>query len=289
MTSNFEPKFEPGQFLRRRLVRIYPSYWITACLYLGYHTVVGSPYSLSATEAVGALLLIPGTAGQIIGPAWTLAYEMFFYVCFASTMWLGLNRGFIALVTGFVALIALGAIMRPESAFLDVVTNPLLLEFLAGMCIGWLVKTGRLPLSLGTPAMAIGLALFVVGIWFGYKRLPTVVMWGVPSTLLVAGIVAAEIRKGSAAAVRLVGHLGDSSYSLYLFHILILTVLVDAYGALGAFAMPNAILASVAATIVCIACSEGFYRTLEQPVLRSLNGKRRPAAQSGQMLPSSKA
>ena len=93
VTSRFEPSFQPFEFMRRRLLRIYPVYWICAALYLAFHTFIGELYDISVGQVAGALVLWPGHASSVIGPAWTLAYEMFFYLSFALAMALGLSRG----------------------------------------------------------------------------------------------------------------------------------------------------------------------------------------------------
>jgi exopolysaccharide production protein ExoZ len=285
MTSKFDPAFSSREFMRRRLLRIYPVYWISASLYLAYHSTLGTGYGLSLTDAAGALLLVPGSAPKIIGPAWTLAYEMYFYLSFAAIMRLGLNRGVVTLGLLFAALIALGAAFRPQIAVFDVATNPLLMEFVAGMVIGWLVKMQRFPTSMGWVLALAGLGLFLASALYGYRRLPTVLSWGIPSALLVAGVVAIEIQRSANAAARLVGRLGDSSYSLYLLHVLLITIVVDLLLAFSPGRVPNAILASFAVVVFCVFVSELFHRQIEVPMLRALNGKRRSARLGGAAQP----
>src|SRR5690606_18586486 len=98
--------YEARKFFKRRLLRIYPIYWLCVLAYIGVHGLIGQPYDLSANDTVGAFLLWPSSASLFIGPAWTLSYEMFFYICFGLAMMLSLTRGLIALFLVFGALIA---------------------------------------------------------------------------------------------------------------------------------------------------------------------------------------
>lgn len=275
-TSSFAGGFSARQFLRRRLMRIYPIYWICVALYLLAHAAIAQPYDLTPGQLAGALLLAPGHAARIIGPAWTLAFEMYFYLCFGLFMTLGLNRGLLALGGFFLAMIALHPLLPWRGAAINLAGSTLLLEFLAGCAIGWLSRTGRLPGSGGTVLIGLALALFAAGLMLGYDRYPSVVVWGVPSALLVGGLVMVENgRRAGPATVRL-GRLGESSYALYLVHILVITLVLTAAGdradsipALGA-ALAIAILAQIVA--------EALHRGVEKPLLRRLNRRGGPGS-----------
>jgi exopolysaccharide production protein ExoZ len=216
--------YEAGKFFKRRLLRIYPIYWLCVVAYIGVHALIGKPYDLSAGETVGALLLWPSSASLVIGPAWTLTYEMFFYICFGFAMMLSLTRGLIVLFLVFGALIAVGQFATLDSYDLVVVTNLLLAEFLAGAAIGWLAHMHLLPLRWGPALTALGIGLFIAGMVADYTRWPSPVVWGVPSTILVLGIVSWESARGASPLVKRMSRLGDSSYVLYLIHILVISV-----------------------------------------------------------------
>ncbi|TCJ32808.1 acyltransferase [Parafrankia sp. BMG5.11] len=274
VASRFEPEFSVSQFMRRRLLRIYPVYWICAALYLAFHSFVGDPYNLSAAQIAGALLLWPGVSSSIIGPAWTLVYEMFFYICFALTMWLGLSRGFFVLSGAFICLPILGLVFRPESSAMHVVTNSLLLEFIAGVGIGWLFKRNYLPQWGGELWVGLAIILFLGGAAYGYKTLPSALSWGLPSALLILGVVCLEVKAGAGRVVRIISLLGDSSYSLYLLHILLITILLAGSSMYPLSSPPNAIVASLAVSAICVAVAELFHRKIERPLLYIANPRR---------------
>jgi exopolysaccharide production protein ExoZ len=276
-TSNFEPVFRPRQFMRRRLVRIYPVYWICAALYLAYHSLYGEPYELSFVQLVSALLLWPGHAGLIIGPAWTLAYEMFFYCCFALAMALGLTRGLVVLSGSFAVLIVFGLVVAPVSPALHLATNALLAEFVAGMAIGWLLKRNFLPMTSAVPWITMALVLYVGGLFYGFSRLPSALAWGLPSAFLVLGAICWELRQGTTTITRWTGVLGDSSYSLYLVHILLITLFLEVTMEFPPLKGHSALAMTAIVTGSCVVLAELFHRGVERPLLRRLNPRRGPS------------
>jgi exopolysaccharide production protein ExoZ len=272
--SRFDPEFKPAEFLRRRLIRIYPIYWICAAIYLLYHALLGQPYSYSSEKLLGSLFLWPGDSAFIIGPAWTLSYEMFFYLCFALTMALGLNRGLIFLSTIFAILVLVGLVFEPKSSALHLATNSLLVEFVGGMAIGWLVKRNIAPRSRAGTWIAVAIGLYMAGAWYGFSRLPSAVVWGVPSVLLVLGAVGWELKHRAGSMTELIGGLGDSSYSLYLTHILLITVALDVGRDFFLMITNSAPALTAILSTICVVLAELFHRGVERPLLRRL--KTRP-------------
>jgi exopolysaccharide production protein ExoZ len=266
--------YEAGKFFKRRLLRIYPIYWLCVLAYIGLHGLISKPYYLSARETVGALLLWPSSASLFIGPAWTLSYEMFFYVCFGLAMMLSLTRGLIVLFVVFGALIAVRHFATLSSYDLFVVTNPLLAEFLAGTAIGWLAQMGRLPLRWGPALTALGIGLFVAGIVAGYSRWPSPAAWGVPSAILVLGLVSWESARGASPLVQRISRLGDSSYVLYLIHILVISVALYLSNGLPSTLVPSPPVAALLIAIVSIVLAEAIHRGIERPMLALLNPSR---------------
>ncbi len=272
-TSRTEPSFDAKSFLRRRLLRIYPIYWICAALYVIAHFAIEQPFFLSGAEWIGALLLWPGQASKIIGPAWTLSFEMYFYVCFGLFILFGLTRGLLGLGAFFLVCIFVRPLTGFQSSPTNLASNPLLIEFLAGCVIGWLLKTGRLPKRGGNLAIVGALFLYLGGIVVGYERVPSLIAWGPPSALLILGVAIIESARGAHSSVRRIGYFGDSSYALYLIHILIITLIISAVGAARVQTLP-AIPGAILITILSLAAAESLHWGLERPLLRRLNPRR---------------
>ena len=274
-TSNFISGFDAVAFFRRRILRIYPIYWICAGMYLIGHAMLGLRFNLSAIDFLGAIFLFPDFSFKIIGPGWTLSYEVFFYLCFGLFMTAGLNRGLVLLGISFAFLVALGIVLPFDTPLWNFVTNSLLLEFLAGSAIGWLFTRNHLPHRGGGFVTILALSLFAAGILFGYDRFPSALMWGVPSALLIAGAVMMESKRQAPLWVQKVGYFGDSSYALYLIHLLVITIALQLSMKITLpIEFPPAVLAGFI-SIVALAIAEILHHRIEKPLLRTLNSRRR--------------
>jgi len=263
-------RLTPGGFLKRRLIRIYPIYWVMVALYLLAHQVIGPPYQLDLMQIAGAALLVPGYSSLVIGPGWTLSYEMYFYLCFALALFAGVRRGLVIL-TAFYALSVMAGLMHsPGAPWSPVATNSLLIEFLSG---GWLAMAflrGRVvPRPAGAVLAAAAVCLFVAGFWLPYESLPSVVSWGVPAFMLVTGSLAFEpsLKKGFG---RRLAKLGDSSYLLYLSLVLVLDLLIATpIGALNT-SEATAIWLSFPLSAACAAIAAIGYEVFERPLLKGI-------------------
>jgi len=205
---------------------------------LAFHNSFEAGYSLSFDQIVRAFLLLPVDSANIIGPGWTLSFELYFYLCFGIAMTLGLHRGLWLLTLCFLSLAAMRypIMMYADRTFLDFMNNSLIVEFLFGAWVAYFIVLGiRFDTRMANAMLAAGVAAFFVGGAVGYTRLPSVAMWGIPSALVVAGFVYRERNGQLFGLVRRWSWLGDSSYSLYLLHVL----LIDMTLMLAAHLYPN--------------------------------------------------
>jgi exopolysaccharide production protein ExoZ len=263
--------FDSTNFLLRRFVRIYPTYWIIAAFYLLSHQLLLPYYGLSAGTVAGSLLLLPGYSSLIIGPGWTLSYEVYFYLCFGVFMCLGLLRGLLGLSLYFLLFILLGVGFHFSSAALHVVTDSLLVEFLFGAWIAYsFISDVRLSDNVSIGLLILAVVVFVAGVVVGYHSLPTVVTWGIPSALLIAGSVSMERNGSLPRIIQRCSFLGDSSYSLYLVHILIIDLLLSLVIRLLAQPHVNYFIACLVLTTFCIGAAHVFYEFIERGLVRSL-------------------
>jgi exopolysaccharide production protein ExoZ len=77
-----------GEFLKKRFLRIYPTYWamcllvfLTVKLHWGINL---SLQDISATEKIQELLLLPANYHGFVQVAWSLSFEMLFYFIFCA-------------------------------------------------------------------------------------------------------------------------------------------------------------------------------------------------------------
>ena len=285
--------FSTSAFLSRRFIRIYPIYFIYAALYLAFYELVANGKTLTLAQLIGSLLLLPGYSSLIIGPGWTLSFEIYFYCWFGALMVLGLTRGLVLLTTLFLAFIALRFALGSVNDTLHVFTNPLLIEFLLGAWIGYIVISG-VKVSTATAATMVvaSVAGFAAGTAYGYHRAPAVVMWALPSALLVGGFVFAECIGRMPRIVRRLSFLGDSSYSLYLLHILLIDAVIfltmrmisSAHDYSLWIGTSGMIIIGLVIAACCIGISTALYELVERRLVIFLqNFYRRRVAMAGRL------
>jgi peptidoglycan/LPS O-acetylase OafA/YrhL len=232
-----EPR-EVGAFLKRRVARIYPLYWACLAAVIALGWLVPGLTRRSKTdglEILRSIVLWPQDDYPLVGVAWTLTFEMFFYVVFAALI--ALPRRWFLPALGAWALVVLAlypALDDPAytgirgNLQLPLYASPLVLEFIAGCFIGWRLASGP-GMPLAGSALGAGLALLVVGGgYFGTVDndlatygMPRVAVFGVASVLIIYGSAGLE-RAGRWWTSRPLCFWGDASYSLYLTHVYVI-------------------------------------------------------------------
>ena len=272
---------QPGAskaFLRRRLVRIVPLYWLYSLIML---VLVLLPFTLreqifSGIYTIKSFLFIPafnpasGLDVPLLAPGWTLSYEMYFYLIFSLLLCLDKRFLLPAITTLFCLSAAVGLWSPIEDPILKVVTSPLLLEFALGCHLACLVN--RRDISPGMCYLLIAGALLVLYLVCGLKvdSQTRFILWGLPASALMAGMVFLE-KNGLTRFSSLMARIGDSSYSIYLSHIFIVlcvSTLVKR-GIISAL-LPNDLLAGCT-ILMCIFTGYLSYRYIEQNFSRALN------------------
>ena len=288
-------------FITRRLIRIVPLYWVATTLKLA--TIIALPAlaldsPLELWNTIASYLFIPTfddtslLAAPLLKVGWTLNYEMFFYAIFTLALFLGKSPlKFTAAI--FAIAVAVNLFSTPKFPYAYGFLEPILMEFVMGMLVAKLcmrvnninagVNTG---LNIGaknfidkllqyistTKAGAIIGAVAVVisfAIMFNCAEQPMWwrwAYWGIPSMVIVLVVALAEpaLRK---VMPKILATLGDSSYSLYLFH----TFTVPLLGTLMLklkLAQPTRALAAciVISPLVCLA----IYAWFELPMTTRL-------------------
>jgi peptidoglycan/LPS O-acetylase OafA/YrhL len=201
-----------GQFIRDRLWRIYPLWWVALLPWL--FMVPRGP-----TFVMSSLSLWPIYAGGYYVPVlkvgWTLSFELLFY--------LGMTLAIVtraAVPLGLYAVFLLGA-LTTANPLLHFVGSPMALEFLMGVLVARLPRRallgGLIPLGLALFALtspAIGDVEASLGPQWALSR---TMEWGLPAALIVWGVLSLE-RVFDHRAFDLPVAVGDASYSIYLFH-----------------------------------------------------------------------
>jgi Predicted acyltransferases len=271
----------PAKFLRDRLLRIAPSYWIvTTVMVLGAAVGLFPNLRLDLSHILGSYLFIPvaspstGQFWPVLVQGWTLNYEMFFYLAFAAALFLP-SRWRLATLTGVLCTVVLFGIGQDAgrtgpAAFY---TRPLILEFAAGALLAKVWKHGALPPPLVGGVVMVGSiagfgAIHRLGLPFDER------VCGPLAVMLVLGILSIEVGRWLPRLPAL-AYLGNSSYSIYLWHTLAISVVTKAGMLLSLPPLLTAATGVVAGTILgCLA-----YEVVEKP-LQALFKRKRPVSQS---------
>ncbi|MET0848106.1 MAG: acyltransferase [Pseudomonas sp.] len=214
----------PGRFLLYRLFRIVPAYWLYTVL-MALVVVFAQPVlpdqTIDWSHFLLSLLFIPteNPGGYGIYPTlnvgWTLNYEMLFYVLFA---WALLFRLQVRLLIVGALLFAVCQAWTGYGWISEFYHSDIVYEFLLGIAIGMVYRRGWIKPGLWLPLLGIGGALLAI---YNLAPQPRFLAWGVPSAVLVMACMALERFFENTRAFKV---LGDCSYSVYLMHVLVLSV-----------------------------------------------------------------
>jgi len=266
----------PQQFFLRRCARIVPLYWaasgiLLVYVLLRYPDLASANFSIGSIVASFAFFPYPAPNGEVFpinGVGWTLNYEMFFYLIFSIALLASRRAAVLGVSIFFVAIVVAGALLGPLSGSLGFWTNPIIFDFLFGTCVALAFREGlRLPgwAALGAilGGVAAGVAMAAIG------NLPRWLALGLPSALVLGGLVLSHAPRSNALVWRGLGFLGDASYALYLLHGMAMALprrffpsLVD----------PNAspMLYAALLLLVAVAVAIAAYVLFERPVTRVL-------------------
>jgi peptidoglycan/LPS O-acetylase OafA/YrhL len=211
-----------------------------------------------------------GEAFPLFVIGWTLNYEMAFYAIFA--LFIGFREKAALWLTAatIMAIAALGLLLAPASLPLRFWSNPIILEFVAGIGLYGLHRTGGLRLA--TPAR-LTMAAIALGMLALHPDDPgpwRTLIWGGPAVLLVATALAWSEASATAGEGSRSDLAGDLSYAVYLAHLPIVLVAATAFRTLtpaSGWAWFCLFPAVVAAGTLLAALL--LHRLIERPILRA--------------------
>jgi exopolysaccharide production protein ExoZ len=209
-------------FMLRRIVRIVPLWWVALTVKVVIalvHPGVVNHNFFQLDYALKSYFFIPyfnelHAVVPLHGVGWTLLHEIFFYSLFSIAMWCGLRPALVASIA--ISLVwVVGQSVVVDNPFWSVATHTSNLYFVLGMAVGStlvLTRPGqrlrRLVVVVLTAAAAM---LFALQTQFHVHYVyPIVLAMGAGSLIFT------DLRLPS--WLNSFGRLGDSSYSLYLFH-----------------------------------------------------------------------
>lgn len=287
-TTRFSGAGASVNFIKRRCARIYSGYWpffLAAALVFAW----ARPDHFAGSNLTGSFFLWPMPLNKVLlDVSWTLSFEMYFYMLFTALVLLAVGRRLL-LLTALVCLVGLYNLYRhfvlnefgPDQyyyiSFSNIfLTSPFLLEFFAGALLASFTGKGSrgaawLILIAGIAGFAIaGAANMLVydgNIEQGFHVVPRVLLFGIPSVLVLWGLVSLE-RNGLVAPRQFSLNTGGASYAIYLCH----TIFLVATMKLGMNAALQGSGDLVVQSVFILYCalivvfSVWHYRVVEQPL-----------------------
>ncbi len=263
---------KPGSFMIDRLTRVAPPYMLlTVAIYLIANYVPGAFPNMrtNLSHLILSALFIPhidpyGKAFPLVVPGWTLTYEIFFYIVFSVGLLTPVRRRAWICTAAFSMLVGIGLLTHSDIEAVNTYTNPLLMEFVAGLWLGVAWNSRKLPSKQwGGIAFVAGIAALTT--WemlYGTQPIGLrALVWGVPAALIVVGLLIIEQSVGLVRS-RFLLLLGNSSYSIYLVNVFVVaaTWRVMSHAPIWVFFV-TAIVTSIVGGVV-------FWRVVERPLTR---------------------
>ncbi len=224
------------KFLLERALRIAPVYWIATTLFIVAAALFPSQIthaSIAPAHALASYLFIPyarpgdGNFSPILALGWSLNYEMVFYALFSFCIWFNSKAITVTITAVFLVITVLHGFTAPNTVP-HYLSKPIILLFLAGTVISYLHQVVPRRLSLPSWAFVAIVAVFVtvkqLFIPFGASLLQDSIL--AISMVTVAAFT--YINDSESQAARRVTTTGDASYSLYLFHIFAINLIIIA-------------------------------------------------------------
>jgi exopolysaccharide production protein ExoZ len=269
-------------FMRRRIVRIAPLYWLVTTFALAaalYAPALmkappGDHHYIIASYLFWPAMNLAGYVRPLAAPGWTLNLEMLFYVVFAVALLLRRGVGLFLLFASLGLLVAARVSGLLSGVPLNFWGDPIVLGFLFGSAVGVVFNKGwRLSALSAITLAAIGFAIiFLRWIPDGEETaLSMRLAEAAPAALiLIAFALGPQIDDG----LRLWQPallIGDASYSLYLVHEFLLRLLSFVWlkGPAAILPLWMFVPAGIAVTSMVALTA---YRYFERPVTRWLNG-----------------
>jgi peptidoglycan/LPS O-acetylase OafA/YrhL len=231
-----------GRYAKRRLTRIYPTYWLLLLLIVPFDVFTHTLFDgyANAWEVVKSVFLLPQDH-TILDVTWSLRNELLFYLLFGLMIYNA--RLGIGVAAAWIAATMMRPLFVPVGAdpWINVLTYPMNVEFLAGVAAGWAFPR----LNIARPLVILGVGLVgLAALWVFEDHMwslhpdahpaPATLPWpqfmliccgyGGAVVAVILGLTSLEKIDRLTVPPALVT-VGGASYLLYLIHVPALLIL----------------------------------------------------------------
>jgi exopolysaccharide production protein ExoZ len=270
-------------FIKRRLIRVVPIYWLVTFFYIVKFHLEGHP--AMPADVFRSFLFIPftndsGLMRPVLGVAWTLNYEMFFYALMAVAVALFARWRVVMVITGLLSLTLVGQLLDLPPNPIRVTTwlllaNNWLLFFVVGLVVARLPSYVSMPhlawqsaFALAAATIATHMVLSQSFAW--YASHADWMAMGACGLAVLTATNTRDLAHGPNTWSDWLVKAGDGSYSTYLVHGTILGFTARLVGKYTTedWSMPF----SFAMVLVCSIAGYQVFKFIEMPLINKLNG-----------------
>lgn len=270
-----KPERGIGYFAVRRFARVVPLYWLLTGAVIAIATI--KPSLLNSTTVtfdavVKSMLFIPyekssGAVQPLLFLGWTLCYEMFFYVIYATCL-LWKKKADMICVAVFLVILAAHTIWPKGSVLWRFYTNPIVFEFALGilLCKVYLHWDFFRQGSHLASAILIALALIIYAPLNAYLGEFNVTAPGLFAVLVVAGFLFWKAPQADTQHIVVASLVlfGNASYGLYLMHPYLIQASIKLVGKSLSLPMFSALM--VLTALATVALSVAVFAFVEKPI-----------------------
>lgn len=279
----YKKKFKP--FILKRFIRIYPNYWVVTIIMLFVNLINSQFWSNPGLidTVVKSILLIPQNDYPIVGPAWTLSYELLFYLAFSLLILLKPKYSLPIVSSWLVVSLSLfiGKLINNfevHQLYIKFLFSSYNLEFALGLLAAYIVYKFKLKLKTNHAILLLTLGIAIFSLYGVYSNThPTIrnihiITYGISSMLIIVGGALIDLRSILKAPFILL-YLGDASYSIYLTNKIFIPILsriaiATKLETVVGYFLSISLVISLTVVLGCI-----FYSYIEKPLLNWLREK----------------
>lgn len=275
--NDFSQPNKLGKYLKKRIIRIYPVFIVIfGVIYtLVFFTSLRSTLPLDPIVIIKTLLLLPQKDAPVLGVAWTLQYEVVFYFTFALLI---INKKIMYLFGIIWIYFNFLYVGTEEQVYIKMIQSNNILLFIFGIIVAY-VNSLHLKKINFFILFWIGISFFslvALNEIFKYVNIQdTILLYGISSSIIILSIINIEKDGFNFKKFKKFNLLGDASYSLYLIHYPLISILAKIsiilgmakYGVIGALSTYFMIF------IICLFSAILFNLYIEKPMLKYLQNK----------------